>query len=88
MTKAEATLIKELAAELRVVRNQQLETNRILKLLAGVLTDIQITHEGLRQELAYLRTSRERADRAAALAAIAGDQPAPEPSKLCMNSHK
>lgn len=78
MTKAEAKIIQDLNAEMRVVRNQQLETNRILKLLASVLTDMQIVNEGLRQELSYLRTSRERADRSAALAAIVTDQPAPE----------
>lgn len=79
MNKGEAKLVQELTAELRVVRNQQLETNRILKLLGGVLTDLQTTNEGLRQELAYMRTSRERADRAAALAALV-DNPGPEPT--------
>lgn len=78
MTRAEATLIKELAAELRVVRNQQLETNRILKLLAGVLTDLQTTNEGLRQELNYIRTAREREDHRREFAAAAIAQPAPE----------
>jgi hypothetical protein len=79
VTKAEATILKELAGSVQVVRNQQLETNRILKLLAGVLTDLQVTAEGLRQELSYLRTSRERSERAAALAELAGvDQHAPE----------
>ena len=77
MTKAEAKIITDLAAEMRVVRNQQLETNRILKLLAGVLSDTQQTLEGLRQELTYLRTAREQADRRSVLAAAVNPEPEP-----------
>lgn len=82
MTKAdvESTLI-ELRDGIRVLRNEAVENRRVLRLLAGVLSDIQMTAEGLRQELAHVRTSRERTERAAAfaeLAVAAAEKPAPE----------
>lgn len=78
MTKAdvEGTLV-ELRDGMRVLRNEAVETRRVLKLLVGVLNDIQMTAEGLRTELHYVRSSRERSERSAELAAIALEPTAP-----------
>lgn len=75
MTRGEAKVLADLAGSILVVRAQQLETNRILKALTGVLSDLQITNEGIRLELTHLRTRREQTDRSEALAAMVGQQP-------------
>jgi hypothetical protein len=80
VTKADVeSMLVEVRDGVRVLRNEAVETRRVLKLLVGVLNDIQVTTEGLRQELHHIRTARERADRAAvALAALEAVKPTPE----------
>lgn len=73
MTKADVeTMIIEVRDGVRVLRNEAVETRRVLKMLVGVINDTQHTLEGLRLELHHIRTSRERTDRAAQLAAVVG----------------
>jgi hypothetical protein len=73
MTKADIeAMLVEVRDGVRVLRNEAVETRRVLKLLVGVLNDMQVVTEGLRQELHHTRTSRERAERAAQLAAVVG----------------
>lgn len=67
MTKADEAMLVEVRDNLRVLRNEAVETRRVLKTLVGVLNDMQQTAEGLRQELTHARTARERAERAAVL---------------------
>ena len=65
-------VLAELRDGMRVLRNEAVETRRVLKMLVGVLNDTQSTNEGLRQELNHVRTARERAERAHELATSVG----------------
>lgn len=80
MTKADVEhMLVEVRDNLRVLRNEAVETRRVLKTLVGVLNDIQVTAEGLRQELNYARTARERAERAAVLTDLVNNPPEKKP---------
>lgn len=80
MTKADVEhTLSELRDGMRVLRNEAVETRRVLKMLVGVLGDMQTTAEGLRQELAHVRTSRERTERAAALAELVNTEASQKP---------
>jgi hypothetical protein len=72
MTKSDVEeTIVDLRDSMRVLRNEAVETRRVLKLLVGVLNDIRLTTEGLRMELLHVRSSRERDERSAEFAARA-----------------
>lgn len=79
MTKADEAMLVEVRDNLRVLRNEAVEMRRVMKTLVGVLNDIQQTAEGLRQELHYTRTARERVERAAVLAEQVNTTPEPKP---------
>lgn len=87
MTKGDIeSMLVEVRDNSRVLRNEAVETRRVLKMLVGVLNDTQVTNEGLRQELAHIRTERERKDRVRKLSTevglepIAKPEPEPEPT--------
>jgi len=60
-------MVTEVRDGVRVLRNEAVETRRVLKLLVGVLHDMQSATEGLRHELHHIRTAHERSDRTAQL---------------------
>ena len=68
-------VIKELRDDIRVLRNEAVETRRILKMLVSVISDTNQTNAALRDELAHIRTAREREERVRALAEVVGRPP-------------
>lgn len=61
-------VLAEIRQNLAVLRNEAVETRRILKMLVSVISDTNSTNALLREELTYIRTAREQSERAAVLA--------------------
>lgn len=76
---SDSATIKELRDHLLVLRNEAVETRRILKMLVSVISDTERTNQAVREELFLMRTARERADRAAALADRVNNPTEPPP---------
>lgn len=68
MSNADAAMLKEIRDHLLVLRNEAVETRRILKMLVSVISDTERTNQAVREELFLMRTARERGDRVATLA--------------------
>lgn len=68
------TELREVKESLAVLRREAIESRGTMKRLVDVLRDLHTTNEGLRLELQYLRTVRERTQREEEFARIAGSQ--------------